>query len=153
MEQTYLKKCSKCQQIKPYQSFSKDKHAKIGVRSQCKECVKEYFKTEKGRRAKQKASRKYRKTGHGQQIILTLVKTKRLEYMQRHNALHPERRKARNAISSLKQQGRLEPQPCEKCGDTKTQAHHDDYNKPLEIRWFCSACHCNYHYWEKECYG
>lgn len=44
---------------------------------------------------------------------------------------------------------------CEKCGATKTfsderrgvQAHHDDYNEPLEIRWLCQKCH---HDWHKE---
>ncbi len=32
-------------------------------------------------------------------------------------------------------------QPCEMCGDPNTQIHHDDYDKPLEIRWLCLKCH------------
>ncbi len=36
----------------------------------------------------------------------------------------------------------LEPQPCEVCGSTvRVVAHHDDYSKPLEIRWLCRSHH------------
>jgi len=42
---------------------------------------------------------------------------------------------------------------CEDCGQTKTfedgrtgiQAHHDDYSKPLEVRWLCQECHHEWH--------
>ena len=30
---------------------------------------------------------------------------------------------------------------CEVCGSPKVQAHHDDYSKPLEVRWLCVRHH------------
>ena len=35
---------------------------------------------------------------------------------------------------------------CENCGQERyTHAHHDDYSKPLEVRWFCCSCHRRLH--------
>lgn len=41
--------------------------------------------------------------------------------------------------------GCLIRQPCEMCGAQSVQAHHDDYVKPLEIRWLCRSCHRKHH--------
>lgn len=48
---------------------------------------------------------------------------------------------ARKAIYS----GRLIRQPCEVCAATTVEAHHDDYSKPLEVRWMCPAHHHEHH--------
>lgn len=39
----------------------------------------------------------------------------------------------------------LERKPCEVCGATKVEAHHDDYEKPLEVRWLCKQHHSEVH--------
>ena len=36
-------------------------------------------------------------------------------------------------------------QPCEVCGNAKAQAHHDDYGKPLDVRWLCTTHHAEWH--------
>lgn len=49
--------------------------------------------------------------------------------------------------------GRLVPGPCEVCGVTGrmrdgrsvVQAHHDDYSKPLDVRWLCQPHHHEWH--------
>lgn len=51
---------------------------------------------------------------------------------QKHNA----RSAVRDAIVS----GRLERLPCEVCGAT-AEAHHDDYSRPLDVRWLCTDHH------------
>jgi ribosomal protein S27AE len=37
--------------------------------------------------------------------------------------------------------GKLVRQPCEQCGKAKSEAHHDDYSKPLTVRWLCRPHH------------
>jgi hypothetical protein len=41
--------------------------------------------------------------------------------------------------------GELTPQPCEVCDDVKTDAHHTDYSKPLDVRWLCRQHHTEEH--------
>jgi transposase-like protein len=52
-----------------------------------------------------------------------------------------EKQQARQATSSAIRSGRLVRQPCEMGCSERAEAHHEDYAKPLEIRWLCRACH------------
>jgi len=55
---------------------------------------------------------------------------------------NPEKRKAINAANNAVRDGILIRQPCEGCGATeRIHKHHDDYSKPLEVRWLCAKCH------------
>lgn len=53
--------------------------------------------------------------------------------------------RARRILLSAVRSGRLVRLPCEMCGEKKSEAHHEDYAKPLEVRWLCSAHHREAH--------
>lgn len=63
---------------------------------------------------------------------------KYIEFRKKQNIRH----RTRYAISI----GKLIKGLCESCGtDKDIQAHHEDYDKPLEINWLCKPCHMTHH--------
>ena len=63
---------------------------------------------------------------------------------------------AQNILESAIKKGIVQRQTyCEQCGDrgkfkdgrTAIQAHHPDYNDPLQVMWLCQKCH---HAWHKK---
>ena len=55
-----------------------------------------------------------------------------------------QKHEARWAVSRAIVCGKLVRQPCP-CGETKSQAHHHDYGKPLDVKWLCRPCHTKEH--------
>src|ERR1700677_66518 len=50
--------------------------------------------------------------------------------------------KANAAVAKAKSKGILIPQPCSICGAMdKIQAHHENYDEPLEVTWYCPKHH------------
>ena len=61
-----------------------------------------------------------------------------------------EKKQASNKVNNAIKKGDLtKPLACSDCGisGVRIHGHHDDYSKPLEVRWLCSPCH---HEWHKE---
>ena len=63
------------------------------------------------------------------------------------------RRLAHRIVEKAIARGTLKVGSCETCGQSylfkdgrrAVQAHHDDYSKPLEVRWLCQRCHHAHH--------
>jgi hypothetical protein len=73
---------------------------------------------------------------------------KHRENARLYRKLRPEKSLVYNAVLRAVRTGKLiRPACCELCGadDSKLHGHHDDYSKPLEVRWVCSACHAFIH--------
>ena len=52
---------------------------------------------------------------------------------------------AHNEVNKAMQRGDIERLPCECCGNEKAEAHHDDYLKPLDVRFLCREHHIKWH--------
>lgn len=76
----------------------------------------------------------------------------RKKYLEKYRAYDRARDKkkikARATIRELVYYGRIHREHCEVCGKKNAEAHHDDYSKPREVRWFCSQHHKDYHRYE-----
>lgn len=53
--------------------------------------------------------------------------------------------RAHVAVAVAIRSGKLRREPCEVCGAGVTDAHHDDYDLPLEVRWLCRLHHRGVH--------
>lgn len=56
-----------------------------------------------------------------------------------------DRIEARRAVRYALLRGEITRLPCEVCGETKSEAHHPDYSKPLLVVWLCRPHHREQH--------
>jgi hypothetical protein len=68
-----------------------------------------------------------------------------MRYRRRQKERWPGREKARRMVQDAIRSGELVRKACEACGTEKAHAHHDDYSKPLDVRWLCRPCHTAHH--------
>lgn len=78
-------------------------------------------------------------------------------YYNRPEVREKERNRAKLRNQSIQQKSRFllnaavksgiikKPELCPICGAKDIEAHHDDYFKPLEVKWMCTLCHAKYH--------
>lgn len=74
------------------------------------------------------------------------------DHRPRHVDLPPEQRQRANArayANVYQRRGKIAPEPCSVCHDPVAQKHHDDYSKPLQVRWLCRKCHLTLHLGDK----
>lgn len=70
---------------------------------------------------------------------------------RKYEKLHPDRALAHQKVTHLIKSGKiLKSSNCILCGkECKTEAHHPDYSKPLDVMWICRKCHIDIHYKKK----
>ena len=66
-------------------------------------------------------------------------------YKQLQKERYPKKVNAREKVASAIRSGLLKQEPCAICGSPNTQAHHEDYNKPLDVIWLCPKHHREAH--------
>lgn len=131
------KKCKKCKAVKPIDLFCKCRNTQDGLQIWCKECKN------KNRQEWKKLNRNKDLNYHPDYI--KKERDKACLYQASYNKKFPERGKAHGTVNRKIGNGSIERQPCEICGCEMVDAHHDDYSKPLAIRWLCKSHHTQLH--------
>ena len=67
------------------------------------------------------------------------------EAQRRKRAKSPQTVRARWALERAVRFGRVKRGPCEVCGGGPAHGHHEDYGKPLDVRWLCRRHHDDVH--------
>ncbi len=63
---------------------------------------------------------------------------------------NPGKYDAHLAVQRAVKAGELEKQPCEVCGVEAVDAHHDQYDEPLKVRWLCRRHHTRLHHYGED---
>jgi len=130
MEVLTMKICKKCLKDKEDSDFY------TSNKSKCKECVKN-------------ASTSYRNKNIDKVRAYDRARGSRQppEYLKKYRDMYPNKYKAHNMVNNAVRDKRLFPkEDCENCGSImRIEGHHDDYLKPLNVRWLCSCCHKQWH--------
>ena len=72
-------------------------------------------------------------------------KIERLNDRKKTDPIERKKTQVRNHVSHEIEMGRLKRKPCQVCGNEASQAHHEDYTKPLSITWLCREHHADRH--------
>lgn len=118
-----------------------------------KDKFKEYSRKEREVRKDIISSK--RKTPESREKMLKAIKRWREENKERYLAQQVEYKKknrhkinARFRVTNAIRRGKMvRGTKCESCGiqEGKMEAHHEDYSKPLEVKWMCFVCHRKKH--------
>lgn len=136
------KRCNTCGEVKDEGGFYADPRNWDGLKHRCKECLKP-IEREKSRAGRERSRELYRErvsTAEGREMER---KKRRDTYArQRLDERFRQRVRARALVGKAIREGRLVRGPCEVVGCTeRATAHHEDYSRPLEVRWLCRVHH------------
>ena len=146
-----MKTCNRCSTEKPLEEFYALRRMADGRMGTCKDCHRaavrvrylEKMKDEDWREGELYRHRvkSQKARAEGRSANKEIIAKSRKAWMERNR----EKKSAQNAVNNAVRDGRLERKPCEVCGDPDSQGHHEDYSKPLDVRWLCARHHADRH--------
>lgn len=143
-----MKQCKDCGKTLSLDSFYVHKAMADGYLNKCKECVKNRVKSH--RDANIEAAREYDRQRadlpHRVELRKAYQQTDRYRQSspkakKRYAERNPEKRRAQGLVAYHIRSGNITRQPCQVCGAAKSEAHHEDYSKPLDVIWLCDTHH------------
>lgn len=148
------KACTHCKVLKPLSDyyFHKRKTRRSRYDSICKQChcQKTSEWAIQNRDARRIIGRRYWENNREGANAKVRERRKanparRAKLYANYRSRYPEKMAAKDAVMIAKRAGRLIQTPCIECGNSKSEAHHPDYAKPLEVEWLCHQCHMKRH--------
>jgi hypothetical protein len=157
-----MKVCLECNVNKPLTEYYAHAQMQDGHLNKCKDCVKN--RVHKHRKNNLDAVRDYDKKRN----LLPHRAIARKNYLNTENGKiarkkallnyknnHPLKYAAQVIVGNAIRNGELiRSKNCSECNsDYKIEGHHDDYTKPLQVKWLCELCHKEWHRHNKPIYN
>lgn len=150
-----MKVCFKCGAEKPLTEFYKHKGMSDGHLNKCKQCTR--CDTKENREKNIDYYKAYDRNRHWADPSRRAASIEATRLWHRENSersrelkknwikKNPLKRAAHVKVGNALRSGKIKKEPCVMCGDTKVQAHHTDYTKPLDVVWLCQKHHTEVH--------
>jgi hypothetical protein len=147
-----VKRCTICKELKTLNDYSPAKEMRDGKASECKACHAERNRQyrKNNTQSSRESGKKWRDKNkdHCCKMRIKWCKNNRQKEIERTNRYmekYPEKKRAVMDVRNAIRRGDMVRLPCEVCGLKRSHGHHDDYSRPLEVKWFCALHHKVYH--------
>jgi TnpA family transposase len=122
------KQCKDCKELKNQSEF-------YGVQGECKNCTQKRVQDNYLRNIKHYKAYEVKRGKDPER------KKKKAEYLINYRLRNRDKNIARMKLWRAVKSGKIKKEVCEVCKNTKTEAHHTDYSKPLLVNWLCLKHH------------
>lgn len=140
-----MKTCGQCNKSKDDEQFHRRAMSKDGLAACCKDCQSTYDAARLYQPDRVRARAEYKTKPEG----IARIRAGQKRYIER----NPLKRHAHTTFDNAVTRGKIKvPDQCQTPGCASTgplEGHHDDYTKPLEVRWLCTQCHIAHHMAER----
>lgn len=145
-----LKTCFKCNTVKPLSNYYKHPKMADGHLGKCKDCTKHDTAIRHEAKSSdplwvisemirhREKSIKYRAAGYKK------PSTPESDKIWNHKNRH--KKNAHLKVFRAVRAEKITKLPCEICGNPKSEAHHEDYSQPLNVKWLCQYHHGKVHH-------
>lgn len=138
-----MKQCSCCREHKTLDQFYSDKRTPDGRKSQCKSCHTSTNIRTRNLDKKRSANAAYMARARAADPEKFQSREREASCLRPVDAKVHARAELNNAV---KRGSVTKPSTCSSCGQAvRVTGHHEDYAKPLDVRWLCYSCHGKEH--------
>ncbi len=128
-----MKKCYGCKKILSLTNFYKAGSWWDGYMNVCKNCERLRYRE---RRVRNKKTFKSKNSSYYEKHKEEILEKRKLWYEK-----NKHKSSAHSAVKTALYRGDIVKKPCEVCGEDRSQAHHEDYSKKLDVVWLCAKHH------------
>lgn len=148
-----MKSCIKCGRRQPLTEYYPHPKMGDGHLNKCKSCAKadadarwkEKMKDPMWADKENTRHRLKQAKARANGTAVVIDSAQKSEINRRYSERHPEKRAAHSIVTNAIKNGSLVSQPCEVCGSKNSEAHHEDYAKPMDVQWLCPKHHADRH--------
>lgn len=130
-----MKTCFKCGESKPHADFYQHRGMKDGFLGKCKDCAKKDVSLNREKNIDK--YRLYDRERANQKHRIAQAQ----ELNRRWRKEDSRRASCHSKVARAVRVGVLVKMPCEVCGSESSMAHHESYDRPLQVVWLCQVHH------------